>query len=107
MALHAGRLDRRIKLESLTVTQSPSGQKKDAWTLVASDLPANVRPISAREQFEADQVAAQFETVFTIRFRSDVNQKARLTYDGKVYDITGLREVGRRRWLELMAKARK
>lgn len=107
MALHTGRLDRRVKLESLIPTQTPSGQTKPSWVLLATDVPANVRPISAREQFTADQVAAQFDSVFTIRFRDDVNQKDRLTYNDKVYDITGLREIGRRRWLELMAKARK
>lgn len=107
--MRAGPLDRRVTVQEKVVTQSPAGGEIEVW----SDLYAlwmGKRDVRAAERFAAQQVVAEIDTVFTARFapalldiRPDTH---RLVYRGRVYNIHGLTELGRRDGVEIACSAR-
>ncbi len=100
-----GALDRRITLQTNTPTQNASGELVDSWSDVAT-VWAQVTGQSVAEQHEDGQEHAIAQTDFLIRWRSDVNAADRILYDSAVYDVSGIREVGRQEMLLISAAAR-
>jgi len=103
--MRAGALDRRILIQRPEQTQDEHGQPVVVWTLFA-DVAAEVRPLRGVERFTAQQVAADIDTVFRIRWLPGISPVMRVLYDGRVYDIKAAPEIGRRDGLEIHAKAR-
>ena len=103
--IRVGAMDRRITLQTATETQDGYGEPVPTWSTLAT-VWASVRPERASEQFEGDQEHATRQTIFRIRYRSDVNEKTRISYGSQVYDITGIIEIGRREALDLTATVR-
>ena len=102
--MQIGRLDRRIVIEVNTPTRSPSGEKVDSWATLAT-VWAEVRPLRGKEFFDAAAVQSEIDTKFRIRFRSDLTTKMRINYDGNLYDIHSIAELGRHAATEIMASA--
>ena len=102
MRSHA--MDRRIAIQQYSVTRSGSGHETKTWTTLAT-VWAEVRQKSGREYFGANQVVDEVDTLFIIRYRSDVTPKMRIVYNGRNYNIRECREIGRRDALEMMAQA--
>ena len=103
--MKAGRLDRRIRIERKAVTYSPSGAPLEAWSTLATRW-AEARPLDGTERFSEPQLLAQGFTTFRIRWSSsvsDVDPLDRAIFDGRVYDIMAVREIGRREGLEIDA----
>ena len=100
----SGRMDRKITLQEPTTTTNAYGEE----TTTYADQPdtfANVRQQSSQEVFNGGKVS-EVEAVFTLRYRADVTATWRISYDGDTYEIMGKpREVGRRRFLEIMARS--
>lgn len=103
------KLDRKITLQRATRTQSSSsGETIETWGTLAT-VWASRRDVSDAERVAAAQVAATISTRFQIRWGStwaSLNPKDRLVSDGRVYDIVGVKEIGRRDGLEISALAR-
>lgn len=100
-----GALDRRIRIEAFTSTRDPdTNEEIRDWALLAEAW-ANRRDVSAREFFAAGGQNTEQLSVFTIRWRTGINQSLRVTHDGQVFDITGVSEIGRRQFLSLQGKA--
>lgn len=101
--LDAGRLDRRITLQAFTSTTDDYGEVIETWTDLA-EVWAEVRPLRGVERVEAAQLAAQVDTRFTIRYRDDLAPgRHRITYQGRLYNIQAVLELGRREALQLEA----
>jgi SPP1 family predicted phage head-tail adaptor len=100
----AGELDRRVTIEEYTETQDDYGEPIKDWVAVAT-VWAQVQPLRGSERFLAQQVSADVETRFRIRWRDDVTDKMRLLYETAYYNITAILEIGRHEGLEIMAKA--
>ena len=60
----------------------------------------------AKEREEADQRVTVNPKIFTIRYRSEVTTKHRISYDGDIYHITGITEIGRKEGQRITAVAR-
>ena len=104
----SGRLTRRVTLQRATVTQNSFNEDVEAWTTLAT-VWAERRDVSAAEAYRAQEVGAQITTRFKIRYSSDVadlNPRDRLIFDGLTYQITGVRESLRNRWIEVDTVAR-
>lgn len=103
------RLDRKITLERFTYTTDPgSGEQVKTWSNLAS-VWASKRDVSDSERVASAEVSAEISTRFQIRWDSrwsDLNPKDRVGYDGRTYDIVGVKELGRREGLEISAIAR-
>lgn len=103
--MEAGKLDRRITIERFTATTDEVGGETQAWTGVA-EVWAAVEPISDGERWRAAEVAASVTTRFRIRWGQGVTVEDRIGYDGRTYDIVGVKEIGRREGQEITAAAR-
>ena len=80
------------------------------WVVLA-EVWANRRDASASESYRAQSIGAEITTRFRIRWSEavrDVNPKDRISFEGRVYNITAVREAkdGRRVALEIDAVAR-
>lgn len=90
MALSAGRLRHRVRIEKPTHTQDPiTGEMVLSWDLVAEKVPAAIEPLSAREFIAAQAVQSQVTTRIVIR-RREIDASMRIVHGGKVYNIHGV-----------------
>ena len=108
--MKAGRLDRRITLQKLTLgAKNALGEQLEVWTDI-STVWANVSNPKADEINTAAEVKGRMTKVFRIRYSQDildVNTKGRVVYDGVTYEITTAPiEIGRREGLEFTGVSR-
>ena len=102
--LSAGRLDRRVTIETPTDGVDGSGAPSATWAALAT-VWADVRPISGREFVAAGQTAAEATTRITIRWRADITTRHRIVHGATIYSIEHVAEIGRREGLDLMCRA--
>jgi SPP1 family predicted phage head-tail adaptor len=95
-----GKLDRRITLQKYTSTTNEFGELIETWEDIGSCW-ASKRELAGTERFAAAQLQAQVDTVFTIRYRSDVEPRWRAVCEGETYDIQSIAELNRREFLML------
>jgi SPP1 family predicted phage head-tail adaptor len=101
----SGSLNRRVTFQRATVTFDSYGGEVETWATLAS-VYTHRRDASAGESYKAQEVGGQLSIRFTIRYSSlvaDLNPRDRALYDGAVYNITGVRETQRNRWMEVDA----
>ena len=104
----SGDLDRRISILRATVAPNAFNEPVETWSTYATVWAAR-RDASASESYRAGEVGAQITTRFTIRWSpavADVNPRDRIAFDGREYNITAVRNIGRQRWREIDAVAR-
>ena len=102
--MQAGRLNRRITLQSLTVAKGTSGGMTKTWVNVATGIAAAVRNLSGNERraTSAGGQVAEARTEFTIRYRAGVTAEMRVLYQGAVYNIRHVNDwMGKRESLVL------
>ena len=66
-------------------------------------------PLSDGERFASGQMNAQLMARFQVRYSSltsGITPKDRLQMDGLTYDIIAVKEIDRRRWIEITAASR-
>ena len=87
--MRAGNLRHQITLQSPQTTRDSVGEQTLAFTTVAT-VPAEVSPISGREQFLAAQRQASTTHLVTIRYSPDVaslNATWRVLFGTRVFSI--------------------
>ena len=109
MGLSAGKRDRRITIERYT------GEDRDSfnnpvknWAPLAT-VWAEKNDVSDGERVAAQEAGAEITTRFRILWSPDVasvDPKCRIVLDGRVYDVTGVKEIGTRVGLEITTVAR-
>lgn len=105
MALRAGLLDRRVRLERRQEETDDSGQSVARW-LPLAEVWARVEPLGGREGFGQQQFVATGDVRFTIRWRDDVTPLHRVVYDGQEFDVVSVAEDGRREAILIVARGR-
>lgn len=103
--MEPGRLDRRIILLQRSTSADDWNQNLNSYVQLA-EVWAEVRDQGAKEREEADQRVTVNPKIFTIRFRSDITTKHRISYDSDIYHITGITEIGRKEGQRITAVAR-
>ena len=103
--MNIGKLDRRIELEQNTATQDTFGQAIDQWESLGKRW-ASVAYKGGGEQIQADEQVAVQRVEFTIRHEEGLTARLRVRYQGQVYDIEAVAEIGRRAGLKLTAFTR-
>ncbi len=98
-------MDRRVTLERATITLDAFGGETQTWATLA-EIWAQAMPVSDGEKWRAAEVSATISTRFRIRWRAGLKVTDRLIYDGRVFDIVGIKELGRREGLEITTSAR-
>lgn len=103
--LGAGKLDRRIVLQSATITNDPNYNEEIlTWTTCAT-VWARMEFHKSDEGEAASREYAEMGLYFTIRYRDDVSAEHRIVYESNNYEIIGRpREIGRRKHLKIRAR---
>lgn len=91
MSLAAGRLRHRINLLAFQRGYDPNtGENTEGYSVGASDIPAEVAPLSAREFVAAQAGQAQVVVRITIRYRPGVVPTMRVEFRDKTYNVEGV-----------------
>tara|TARA_R110002020_G_scaffold5179_4_gene21920 strand:- start:7643 stop:7960 length:318 start_codon:yes stop_codon:yes gene_type:complete len=98
--MRAGRLDRTIMIQSFASGVDDYGTPIEDWTALATVRAQIIQ--SGTDEFlagygESDSLAVIFRT----RWLADVTTDCRVGYDGKFLNIREVKEIGRRKGLEL------
>ena len=100
-----GKLDRRITIERATLTLNDYGERAETWTTLATVwAEVNYRG-SGSESIQSDQVYAVQPVHFILRYSStvsDVRPSDRVSYNGQLYQIEAVQEIGREEGLRLV-----
>lgn len=103
--MRAGSLDRRLTIERSTAGDDGFQTGPVSWAVLAT-VWAGKSEIGDGERGRAQGLAAEATTRFTIRYSStvrDISPKDRGVCEGRVYEFTGVKELGRRVGLEITA----
>jgi SPP1 family predicted phage head-tail adaptor len=101
----AGALDRRIQFERASLTDDGFGSA-ETWGDYGSPVWASRRDVNDTEKWASGQVSATLMSRFVVRWSSltaALTAKDRFTCDGRAWEILGLKERGRREWIEITA----
>ena len=101
--MNIGKLDRYITLQSVSTSVDAYGQPVESFSTLAS-VWAKIEYKSEVEKFENEQLRAVSSIDFTIRYRTDITEQMRISYDSNTYQITGIAEIGRGEGLNLKTK---
>lgn len=105
--MDAGRLDRRITIQTFTESNNTFREPIKTWVTLAT-VWAQLVPQRGTERYairEGQAVDARALVIWRIRHRTDVTTLMRISYGGELYDIQDIREIGRREGLELATSA--
>ena len=86
---HAGQLDRRITIQSFNTTTDDFGEVLKSFTTLAS-VWAKVEEKRGDEGEDGNQLVATKRVEFFIRYRSDINEQMRITYNNETYKIEAI-----------------
>lgn len=67
---------------------------------------ADVKPATAREYTGSRQAEAAIDAIIKAPYRTDVLATWIILYDGQLYDIQSLAQIGHREGLQILARAR-
>ena len=99
-------LDRQALFELPTETRDPAGDiLNPPPPAVSLNLWVAKDDRSARRRMLSERQTSTNETVFTTRFREDLNTKFLVTYAGRKYQILGMMERTRRDYLDMVCSA--
>jgi SPP1 family predicted phage head-tail adaptor len=103
--INAGELDRRIQLQSATITNDADyNQEVSSWATYAT-VWAKMEFHRATESEASAREYAEMGLYLTTRYRDDVTSEHRVILEGTTYEIIGRpRELGRREGLKLQVK---
>ncbi len=104
-----GRLDRKISLQSYTMTKNVMGEAVKTWTEVASIWGTMTYPkgLVSDEKLEQGRETAVVPVEWWIRYREGVNEAMRILYKSEYYYITRVNYPDRKKSLKLVCEKRK
>lgn len=102
--MRAGKLDRSINIERETETVTPSGSVRKEWQAIAT-MRAEIVQQSAAEFLTGYGEAENGTIIFRVRYYPGITTADRVSYDGAAYNLKEIKEIGRRRGLELRGVA--
>ena len=104
-----GKLNRVITLQQKSITRDAYGAEEERWADLRTRprVWANVMQTGASQDYRSgsDREQNTRNARFRIRYRDDVTEAMRVSYDGVYWDIEGIAEWGYRDTLELQCRA--
>lgn len=99
--MNPGMFDRTITIESYTEVNE-DGSPTRTYAALFSNIAAWVKHEKASESIQGDRLEYEQPTIFQIPFPGighGINNKSRITFDSKYYNVTSVEEVRRREGL--------
>jgi SPP1 family predicted phage head-tail adaptor len=106
--MQAGKMDRRVTFQKQSTDRDELGQYENIWTDEFT-VWARATPISDGEKFGGAEVKAYATHRFQIRYSTAaalVTPTWRMVFEGATFDISGIKEIGRREGFEITATKR-
>lgn len=108
--MRAGVKDRRITLETKTVSRNGVGDEVETWATVSTLWAQRVEGSKVAERFAANQTFATVTTIFKVGYWPAYGlispDTHRIVFDARIYNILGALEIGRKDGVELLCVAR-
>lgn len=101
--MRAGKLDRAIIFERVATEIDEAGTPVETWSRLAIRRAEIIRD-GATETVEGSGAVSSTVVKFRTRYTPGLTLADRIGFDGRVFDITEIVEIGRRRSLEISAK---
>jgi len=101
--MNAGRLNRRITIQSRPMGQDSYGQETGSWTNFAT-LWADVEPITGNEFFTAAAVGSEINRRIVTRYHAGISASQRILLGDEVLDIEAVMPDRRKTQLEILCK---
>jgi SPP1 family predicted phage head-tail adaptor len=103
--MESGKLDKRIALQTLTETVNASGfgEIERSWATTFS-VWATEMPKKALEKYAIGGRLTEKMIAFKVRFRTDISESMRISFESKSYRILSITNLGRRDGLEILAE---
>lgn len=102
--MRAGQLRHRVEIQKPEEEQSASGEMEVTWH-TSNWSWADIRPLSGREYFAAEQVNADITHEIIMRHDPTLTVKHRIRHGLRVFELNAILNEGERdRMLRIMAK---
>lgn len=102
-----GKLRERIAIQTATTAANAYGEQVETWaTLATVWAQVEYRLLVSDEEQRAGRLSDLRTVHYTIRSRSDFNEKARIVYDSKTYDITAISITPDKQFMTLETQSR-
>lgn len=108
--MDARRLDRKLTIQSQTTARNASSEAIATWSTLATVWGKRM-PLRGAELYATNQVVAQAECKFRIRWRDDLDESMRVVDDGTTYGIQHIADpadadskIRRRHWMDLTVR---
>lgn len=101
----AGRLDRRLQFQRAVLVDDGLEQV-ETWGDHGSPIWGSRTDTRDGEKWAAGQETATLMSRFVVRwsgFTAGITPADRFTCDGREWEVAGLKEIGRREWIEITA----
>lgn len=102
-----GQLDTLITIQERVLGTNVSNEDEETgWQDVVEVYAARTDKagVLSWEAYRADSLTTFLDSVFVIRYRTDVTTKNRIVCGDLIYDIKAVGEIGRRRYLTITAE---
>ena len=106
--IKTGDLDRLITIQVATTSNDEFNAPIKTWSQYIKPW-AKVTEVSDREKVHSEEVGSSITTRFVIRHSTQskvVDTVHRILYDGRIYDIVGVKDIQRNYFIEITAAAR-
>ncbi len=106
--MKAGALDRRVTLRRATEAANTLNERVQTWADLAT-VWGSKADVSDGERVRAQAIGSSITTRFQVRYSSisaTLAPKDRVVCEGREYEVTGVKEIGRRVGVEITATAR-
>ena len=103
--MRAGTLDRTISIQRATEVRDDLGVVTTTWATLATMCAALIQA-STSEYLQGAGLQGDAAVIFRTRFLDGVTVRDRVLYGGTAHDIQEVKEIGRRKGLELRTVAR-
>jgi SPP1 family predicted phage head-tail adaptor len=108
--MNPGSRDRRIEIEFPTSTLDDFGGEVITWSTIGKKWWSNFYPLKDSEVFRNSEATAtithRFQLDWTNEVWSQIDPRCRIKFDGRIYDVVGIKEIGRRQGIDISATAR-
>lgn len=84
--MRAGRLNKRVVIQSVTETRDSKGGITQTWATF-STVWASVEPLVGKEYFSSKQVNAETSIKIRIRYLTNVTSKMRVKFGSRIFEI--------------------
>ena len=94
---NVGELDQKIDFNREVAQGDGMGGQSIQLKLIAPGVWAGLRPLSGKESEQFDKINATSMAYFKTRYRTDIKEDDRITFDGEQYNIRYIPKTSKRK----------